>query len=97
ASGFKCPVAWFYWLLAGRCSSQSSLAGHLNRGADGVFETVRVVGRGLVSVAEVHAIVARAHRAQGEPEMSRDRFSFLERHGFVKSCSGRRRFGETVC
>src|SRR5215471_10115997 len=65
------------------CSSQSSLTGHLNRGVDGVFETVRVVRRHLVSIAEVHAIVARAHLAQGEPEMSRDRFGLLERHSAV--------------
>ena len=26
-----------------RCSSQRSLTGHLNRGVDGIFETVRVV------------------------------------------------------
>src|SRR6516164_5437965 len=42
---------------------------------------VRVVGRGFVSIAEVHAIVARAHLAQSDPEMARDRFGFLERHG----------------
>src|ERR1700745_2356527 len=65
-----------------RCSSQSSLTGH-HRCFDGVFEAVCVVGRCLVSIAEVHAIVARAHLAQGEPEMSRDRFGFLERHGAV--------------
>jgi hypothetical protein len=47
----------------------------------GVFEIVRVVGRGLVSIAEVHAIVAGAHHAQSEPEMARDRFGFLVRHG----------------
>jgi hypothetical protein len=70
------------------CSSRRSLTGHLNCGVDGVFETIRVVGRGLVSIAEVHAIVARAHLAQSEPEMARDRFGFLERHGFVKSSSG---------
>jgi hypothetical protein len=44
--------------------------------------------RGLVSIAEVHAIGARAHLAQSEPEMTRDRFGVLERHGFVKSSSG---------
>jgi hypothetical protein len=64
-----------------RYDSQSSLTGHLNRGIDGVLETVRVVGRILVSIAEVHPIVARAHLAQGEPEMARDRFGLLERHG----------------
>src|SRR5262245_57593794 len=63
--------------------NKTSLTGHLNRGVDGVFEIVRVVGRGLISITEVHAIVAEAHRAQGEPEMSRDRFGFLERHGAV--------------
>jgi hypothetical protein len=60
---------------------QSSLTGHLNRGVDGVVEIVRVVGRGLVSIAEVHAIVTRANLAQSKPEMARDRFGFLERHG----------------
>jgi len=55
--------------------------GHLNRRLDGVFEIVRVVGRGLVSIAEVHAIFAGAHHAQSEPEMARDRFGLLERHG----------------
>ena len=49
-----------------------SLTGHLNRGVDRVLEIVRVVGRGLVSIPEVHAIVARAHLAQGEPEMARN-------------------------
>jgi hypothetical protein len=58
--------------------------GHLNRGVDGVLEIVRVVGRGLVSVAEVHAIVARAHRAQGEPKLARDRFGFLEASWFCE-------------
>ena len=47
-----------------RCSSQLSLTGHLNRGIDGVFEIVRVVSRGLVSIAEVHAIVTGAQQAQ---------------------------------
>src|SRR5262249_15367138 len=60
-----------------------SLTGHLNRSIDGVFEIVRVIGRRLVSIAEVHAVVAGAHLAQSEPEMARNRFSFLERHGFV--------------
>jgi hypothetical protein len=60
------------------CSSQCSLTGHLNRGVDGVFEIARVVGRGFVSIAEVHAIVAGAQLAQSEPEMARDRFRFLE-------------------
>jgi hypothetical protein len=65
------------------CSSQCSLTGHLNCGVDGVFEIVRVVGRGLISIAEVHAIVAGAQLAQGKPEMARNRFGLLERHGFV--------------
>jgi hypothetical protein len=47
---------------------------------NGVFEIVRVVRRGLISIAEVHAIVAGAHLAQSEPEMARDRFGFLEPH-----------------
>src|SRR5262249_59583823 len=67
-------------------SSQRSLTGDLNRGIDGVFEALRVVGRGLVSVAAAHAKVAGAHLAQGEPEMSRDRFGFLERHGASMPC-----------
>src|SRR5262249_4502314 len=67
-------------------SSQRSLTGDLNRGIDGVFEALRVVGRGLVSVAAAHAKVAGAHLAQGEPEMSRDRFGFLERHGASIPC-----------
>ena len=41
-------------------------------------------------IAEVPAIGARAHLAQSEPEMTRDRFGFLERHGFVESSSGSR-------
>ena len=57
--------------------------GHLNRGCDDIFEIVRVISRRFVSIAEVHAIVARAHLAQSEPETARDRFGFLERHGFV--------------
>ena len=60
-----------------------SLTGHLNRGIDGVFEIVRVVSRGLVPIAEVNAIIARAHFAQREAETARDRFGFLERHGFL--------------
>ena len=68
--------------------SQLSLTGHLNRSIDGVFEIVRVVSRGLVPIAEVHAIFAGAHLAQSEPEMARNRFGFLERHGFLKSSSG---------
>src|SRR6516164_5067950 len=35
-----------------------SLTSHLNRGVDGVFEVVRVVGRGLVSIAEVHDLAS---------------------------------------
>ena len=58
--------------------------GHLNRSIDAVFEIVRVVGRSFVSVAEVHAIFARAQQAQREAEVARNRFSFLERHGLVK-------------
>jgi len=38
--------------------SQRSLTSHLNRGVDGVFEIVRVVGRGLVSIAEVHDLAS---------------------------------------
>jgi hypothetical protein len=43
---------------------QRSPTGHLNRGIDGVFEIVGVVSRGLVSIAEIYAIVARAQQAQ---------------------------------
>ena len=57
------------------------LSDHLNPGVDGVFEIGRVVGRSLVSAAKAHAIVSRAHFAQSAPEMARDRFGFLERHG----------------
>jgi hypothetical protein len=60
-------VVGFIGQLARSCEPSVggiSLTGHLNRGIDGVYEIVGVVGRGLVSVAEVHAIVARAHRAQ---------------------------------
>src|SRR5262249_51383438 len=66
------------------CGPQCSLTGHLNRGVDGVFEIVRVVGRSLVPIAEVHAIVAGAKLAQSEPEMARDRFGFLERHEYLR-------------
>src|SRR5262249_1691929 len=71
-------------LVTPGCSSQRSPTGHLNRGIDGVFEIVRVIGRGLVSIAEVHAIVAGAQLAQGKPEMARNRFGFLERHEYFK-------------
>src|SRR5262249_47053077 len=66
------------------CSSQLSLTGHRNRGINGVFELVCVVGRDLVSIAVVHAIVAGAQLAQGKPEMARNRFGFLERHEYSK-------------
>ena len=66
------------------CSSQCSLTGHLNRSIDGVFEIVRVIGRRLVSIAEVHAVVARAHLAQSEPEMACNRFGLLERHEYFR-------------
>ncbi len=49
--------------LCKRCSSQLSLTGHLNRGFHGIFKIDRVVSRGFVSIAEVHAIIARAHLA----------------------------------
>jgi hypothetical protein len=38
------------------------------------LQDCRVVGRGLVSIAEVHATVAGTQLAQSEPEMARDRF-----------------------
>ena len=72
-----------YAILCTVRRSQLSLTDHLNRGIDGVFEIVRVVSRGLIPIAEVHAIIARAHFAQREAEMARDRFRFLERHGFL--------------
>src|SRR5262249_17845585 len=56
---------------------------------DGIFEIVRVVRSGLVSIAEVHAIIAGAHHAKSEPEMARDRFGFLERHDASKALSRR--------
>src|SRR5262249_61279820 len=61
-----------------------SLTGHRNPGINGVFELVCVVGRGLVAIAEVHAIDAGAQLAQGKPEMARNRFGFLERHEYFK-------------
>ena len=61
-------------------AQQCSLTRHVNCSIDGVFQVVRVVGRGLASIAEVHAIVAGTHLAQSEPEMARDRFGVLERH-----------------
>jgi hypothetical protein len=50
---------------------QPSLSGDLKRGNDGVFEIVRVVDRGLASIAEVHAIVAGPQLAQSEAKMAR--------------------------
>src|SRR5262245_43900299 len=69
-----------------RCTQ--SFAGHLNRSIDGIFETVRVVGRALVPLAEVHAKVARAQQAQRESEVSRNRFGLLERHRTDQRCRG---------
>jgi len=69
-----------------------ALTSHRDGGVNGVFEIDRVAGRALVPIAGAHAIVAGAHLAQGEPEMSRDRFGFLERHKFVKLSS----FGRTM-
>jgi hypothetical protein len=66
-----------------RSSLQLALTSHRDGGVNGVFEIDRVVGRGLVSIAEVHAIFAGAQQAQGEPEMARDRFRFLERNWFL--------------
>ena len=67
----------------------TSGAGHLNRGFDGILEIVRVVRRRFVSIAEIYSIPARAHLAQSEPEMARDRLGLLERHGFVELVFGR--------
>lgn len=61
--------------------SPFSLTDHCYRDIDGVFEIVGVVGRRVVSIGKPHAIVSRAHFAQSAPEMARDRFGFLERHG----------------
>ena len=65
------------FIAAKRSSSQRSLPDHLDRGFDGIFEIIRVVGRHLISIAEVHAIVARAKLAQGKPEMARVRLSAI--------------------
>ena len=62
-----------------RPGRQFSFTGHLNRGVDGIFEIGRVIRGRLVSIAEVHAIIARADLAQSEVEMARDGFGFLER------------------
>ena len=73
-------------------ASRRALSGHLDRGSDSVLETVRVVGRGLGSIAKVYAIVAGAHLAERDVEMARDRFGFLERHrrpAAVESARGR--------
>jgi len=59
-----------------------SFTGHLNRSIDGVFEIVCSEPWSR-PIAEVHSIIARAHFAQREAEMARDRFRFLERHGFL--------------
>ena len=56
----------------------------LNGGIHGVFELVRVVGRALVPIAEVHTILARTQPAQSKSEMARDRFGLWERHSFMK-------------
>src|SRR5215470_10751867 len=91
------PCQGKHRLVTPGCSSQRSPTGHLNRGIDGVFEIVRVIGRGLVSLAEVHAILARAHLAQSEPEMARDRFGFLERHGASMTSPLLSRFAPRAC
>jgi hypothetical protein len=54
--------------------------GHHNHGINGRLRACLCSRRGLVSIAEVHAIVAGAQLAQSEPEMARNRFGFLERH-----------------
>ena len=66
-----------------RSSLQLTLSSHRDGGVNGVFEIVRVIGRRFISIAEVHSIRARAHHAQSEPEMARDRFRFLECNGFL--------------
>src|SRR5712664_2765203 len=60
--------------------------GHLNRSIDGVFEIVRVVSRSFVSIAEVHAVLARAQQAQREPEVARNRFRLRARHRRHDQC-----------
>src|SRR5262249_10355502 len=91
-----CQTCWFapnicLWLpelwAVMRSSSQLSLTSHFNRSVDRVFEVVSVVGVSLVSIADVHAIVAGAQLAQSEPEMTRNRFGFLERHEDSKGMS----------
>src|SRR5262245_35943232 len=62
-------------------ATRSGFTRHLNRRPHSIFESVRVIGRGLFSIAKVHPIVARAHLAEREPEMAGDRFGFLVRHG----------------
>src|SRR5262249_41803544 len=82
ASWSLCPRPGTCYFAPNICSSlpklcsQCSLTGHLNRGVDGVFELVCVVGHGLVAIAEVHAIVAGARLAHSEPEMARNRLAF---------------------
>src|SRR5262245_54055104 len=50
------------------------------RGWANYFEVGTAMGRRLVSITEVHAIVARAHVRQREPGMARNRFGFRGRH-----------------
>jgi hypothetical protein len=70
----RCGLGCCRYTHDARCSR------HPNRGIDGVLEIVGVVGRGLVAIAKLHAIVPGAYFAQSEPEMAHDRFGFLQRH-----------------
>ena len=62
--------------------SVRSLPCHLDRSMDGILEIVRVMRCGLVSIAKIHAVAARAHLPQSESEMARNRFGLGERHRF---------------
>ena len=78
-----CSLLPELWAVV-RSNSQLSVTSHFNRSVERIFEVVSVIGRNLVSIAEVHAIVAEAKLAQSEPEMARDRFGFPERHEYSK-------------
>ena len=77
----RADVTFRYY--SARCGSRNSRLRAISTAVDGIFEIVRVVSRSLIPIAEVHAIITRAHFAQREAEMARDRFRFLERHGFL--------------
>src|SRR5262245_19356637 len=62
--GIAAVIAWR--ARPGRLQLTMLAYGPSHHGINGVFEFVCVVGRGLVSIAEVHAIVAEAKLAQSE-------------------------------